>query len=79
MSEKRFKTTTSKKTFVSDTAGPDYLKENNGIFYAKENKYDDFYILCATCHRAIHKLEHPDDLEGLKEIVSSKKKRSWWD
>lgn len=39
----------------------------------------DFYILCPTCHRVIHRLEHPDDLDGLKEIVNPKKKRSWWD
>jgi predicted HNH restriction endonuclease len=38
---------------------------------------DDFYILCPTCHRVIHRLEHPDDLEGLKEVVN-KKKSSWW-
>ena len=39
---------------------------------------DDFYILCPTCHRIIHKLERPDDLDKLKELVN-KKKGSWWD
>mgnify|MGYP003289270229 CR=1 FL=1 len=71
----------------------EYGSEMKGILEAhhkkpwaeiKENEVrtvepDDFYILCPTCHRVIHRLEHPDDLDGLKEIVTPKKKRSWWD
>ncbi|NIY79965.1 hypothetical protein HCZ23_10860 [Celeribacter sp. HF31] len=30
---------------------------------------DDFAVLCATCHRIIHRLESPDDLEGLRAVV----------
>ncbi|MBO6515445.1 MAG: DUF3578 domain-containing protein [Bacteroidia bacterium] len=28
----------------------------------------DFAVLCANCHRMIHKLEDPSDVEGLKQI-----------
>jgi len=38
---------------------------------------DDFIILCPTCHRLIHRLSNPDDLDGLKELLSQKKS-SWW-
>jgi hypothetical protein len=31
---------------------------------------DDFAVLCATCHRIIHRLESPDDLAGLRALVS---------
>ncbi|WP_226552502.1 HNH endonuclease [Celeribacter naphthalenivorans] len=30
---------------------------------------DDFAVLCASCHRIIHRLESPDDLEGLRAVV----------
>ena len=29
----------------------------------------DFAVLCATCHRLIHRLESPDDLDGLRKLV----------
>jgi 5-methylcytosine-specific restriction protein A len=35
-------------------------------------KYDvalDFAVLCANCHRMIHRTEHPSDLEGFKKLV----------
>lgn len=40
---------------------------------------DDFLILCPTCHRLIHKLGAPDDLDGLKELVNKPTYSSWWD
>ncbi len=40
---------------------------------------DDFLILCPTCHRLIHKLASPDDLDGLKELVNKPIRSSWWD
>lgn len=40
---------------------------------------DDFYILCPNCHRMIHKLDSPDDLDGLKEVLNQNKKSNWWD
>ncbi len=40
---------------------------------------DDFLILCPTCHRLIHKLDSPDDLDGLKELVNKPTHSSWWD
>ncbi|SFJ92612.1 HNH endonuclease [Celeribacter neptunius] len=33
---------------------------------------DDFAVLCATCHRIIHRLDSPDDLDGLREMVRGK-------
>lgn len=40
---------------------------------------DDFYILCPNCHRMIHRLDSPDDLDGLKEVLNQNKKSNWWD
>ena len=40
---------------------------------------DDFLILCPTCHRMIHRLSSPDDLDGLKTILNQNKRKSWWD
>jgi len=40
---------------------------------------DDFYILCPNCHRMIHRLDSPDDLDGLKEVLNQNKKSHWWD
>ncbi len=40
---------------------------------------DDFLILCPTCHRLIHKLGSPNDLDGLKELVNKPIRSSWWD
>lgn len=40
---------------------------------------DDFLILCPTCHRLIHKLDSPNDLDGLKELVNKPTRLSWWD
>lgn len=39
----------------------------------------DFLILCPNCHRMIHKLKSPDDLDGLKEVLNQNKKSHWWD
>lgn len=43
-------------------------------------KPDDFLILCPTCHRMIHKLSSPDDLEGLKKLLSknNENSRKWF-
>ena len=30
---------------------------------------NDFYILCPNCHRIIHKLSSPDDIDKLREIL----------
>ena len=40
---------------------------------------NDFYILCPNCHRMIHRLDSPDDLDGLKEVLNQNKKSHWWD
>jgi 5-methylcytosine-specific restriction protein A len=35
-------------------------------------KYDvalDFAVLCANCHRMIHRTEDPSDLEGFKKLI----------
>lgn len=37
---------------------------------------NDFFILCPTCHKMIHRLNSPDDLNGLKDILN--KNTSWW-
>ena len=37
--------------------------------------FDDFLILCPTCHKVIHKLSSPDDLDGLKKLLSKKSDR----
>lgn len=34
----------------------------------------DFAVLCATCHRIIHRLESPNDLEGLRTVVRDVRK-----
>lgn len=38
----------------------------------------DFLILCPNCHRMIHKLKSPDDLDGLKEVLNQNNKSHWW-
>lgn len=40
---------------------------------------EDFLILCPNCHRIIHRLEHPDDLKKLKEIVGGNRDSYWFD
>ncbi|AJE48296.1 HNH endonuclease [Celeribacter indicus] len=30
---------------------------------------EEFAVLCPTCHRVSHRLDRPDDLEGLRAIV----------
>ena len=71
----------------------EYGSEMKGILEAhhktpwaeiKENEVrtvepNDFYILCPNCHRMIHRLDSPDDLDGLKEVLNQNKKSHWWD
>lgn len=35
----------------------------------------DFLVLCACCHRLIHRLKRPDDIEGLRRLVHGKTER----
>ena len=51
------------------------IKENE----IRTVKPDDFYILCPNCHRMIHKLNSPDDLNSLREVLKQNKKFHWWD
>lgn len=46
----------------------------------REVKPDDFLILCPNCHKLIHKLDSPNDLEELKKLVNktNKTSKSWW-
>lgn len=46
------------------------IKENE----IRTVKPDDFYILCPNCHRMIHKLNSPDDLNSLREVLNQNKK-----
>ncbi len=39
----------------------------------------DFAVLCSNCHRMIHRLKDPSDLEGLKKIVVQVAKRKKFD
>lgn len=54
-----------------------YSEINEGEI--REVKTDDFLILCPNCHKLIHKLDSPDDLEGLKELVNKTSNPWWWD
>lgn len=36
----------------------------------RQVRFEDFKVLCATCHRLIHRLERPDDLNGLRALVT---------
>ncbi len=36
----------------------------------RKTRVADFRVLCATCHRLIHGLERPDDMDGLRKIVN---------
>lgn len=38
----------------------------------REVSTDDFAVLCATCHRLIHRLQSPDDLDGLRKLMRGK-------
>ncbi|SNY46466.1 HNH endonuclease [Pseudooceanicola antarcticus] len=38
----------------------------------REVSTDDFAVLCATCHRLIHRLQSPDDLVGLRKLMRGK-------
>lgn len=54
-----------------------YSEMNEGEI--REVKPDDFFILCPNCHKLIHKLDSPNDLEELKKLVKNKKtSKSWW-
>lgn len=54
-----------------------YSEMNEGEI--REVKPDDFLILCPNCHKLIHKLDSPNDLEELKKLVKKQKtSKSWW-
>lgn len=54
-----------------------YSEMNEGEI--REVKPDDFFILCPNCHKLIHKLDSPNDLEELKKLVKKQKtSKSWW-
>lgn len=55
-----------------------YSEMNEGEI--REVKPDDFLILCPNCHKLIHKLDSPNDLEELKKLVNktNKTSKSWW-
>lgn len=49
----------------------------SGLREGESKRYkipDDFFVLCPTCHRMIHKQSNPDDLEGLKRSLDFKHK-----
>ena len=46
---------------------------------AREVNANDFFVLCPNCHKMIHKLDRPDNLDELKEILNPPRKMSWWD
>lgn len=48
-----------------------YSEMNEGEI--REVKPDDFFILCPNCHKLIHKLDSPNDLEELKKLVKKQK------
>lgn len=48
-----------------------YSEMNEGEI--REVKPDDFLILCPNCHKLIHKLDSPNDLEELKKLVKKQK------
>ncbi|MDW2974866.1 MAG: hypothetical protein R8M70_02315 [Alphaproteobacteria bacterium] len=45
----------------------------------REVNANDFFVLCPNCHKMIHKLDQPDSLDELKEILNPPRKISWWD
>ena len=45
----------------------------------REVNANDFFVLCPNCHKMIHKLDQPDNLDELKEILNPPRKTSWWD
>ena len=45
----------------------------------REVNANDFFVLCPNCHKMIHKLDQPDNLDELKEILNPPRKISWWD
>lgn len=54
-----------------------YSEMNEGEI--REVKPDDFFILCPNCHKLIHKLDSPNDLEELKKLVKKQTtSKSWW-
>lgn len=48
-----------------------YSEMNEGGI--REVKPDDFFILCPNCHKLIHKLDSPNNLEELKKLVKKQK------
>jgi hypothetical protein len=36
----------------------------------RQMKLEDFAVLCATCHRLIHRMNAPDDLPALKTLIA---------
>lgn len=44
------------------------LEEDTTLSYDPEK---DFAVLCANCHRMIHRMDDPSDIEGLKKIIKS--------
>jgi 5-methylcytosine-specific restriction enzyme A len=43
------------------------LKEGEPVSY---DVASDFAVLCANCHRMIHRQGAPEDLEGLRELIA---------
>ncbi len=39
----------------------------------KLNIQDDFVVLCGNCHRMIHRMDSPSDIEGLRNLIARKR------
>lgn len=48
------------------------IKEND----SRETTISDFAVLCSNCHKMIHKLNDPADIDGLKNIIKLPKNKT---
>ena len=55
-----------------------HLHHKDGDHY--NNELSNLQILCPNCHKLIHKLDSPDDVEEVKKLVNktNKTSKSWW-
>lgn len=57
--------------------GADFIECHHKVPYAnltagesRKLNLDDFMVLCSNCHKMIHRLENPGDLDGLRAILA---------
>ncbi len=64
--------------------GKDFIEAHHLVPYSelkegeqrKLNIEKDFVVLCANCHRMIHRMENPDDISGLRLLIEKTQRKT---